>query len=31
MPGCGIADFNMRENFQMAANGGLMGLYNRGM
>jgi hypothetical protein len=31
MPGGGIADVNMRENVQMAANGGLMGLYNRGM
>ena len=30
MPGGGIADVNMRENVQMAANGGLMGLYNRG-
>ena len=31
MPGGGIADVDMRENVQMAANGGLMGLYNRGM
>ena len=31
IPGGGIADVNMRENVQMAANGGLMGLYNRGM
>ena len=31
MPGGGIADVNMREQVQMAANGGLMGLYNRGM
>jgi hypothetical protein len=31
MPGGGIADVNMRENVQTAANGGLMGLYNRGM
>ena len=31
MPGGGIADVNMRENVQMTANGGLMGLYNRGM
>jgi hypothetical protein len=30
MPGGGIADVNMREQVQMAANGGLMGLYNRG-
>ena len=30
IPGGGIADVNMRENVQMAANGGLMGLYNRG-
>ena len=31
MPGGGIADVDMREQVQMAANGGLMGLYNRGM
>jgi hypothetical protein len=31
MPGGGIADVNMNERVQMAANGGLMGLYNRGM
>jgi hypothetical protein len=31
MPGGGIADVDMREKVQMAANGGLMGLYNRGM
>jgi len=31
MPGGGIADVNMREKVAMAANGGLMGLYNRGM
>ena len=31
MPGGGIADVDMRERVQMAANGGLMGLYNRGM
>jgi hypothetical protein len=31
MPGGGIADVNMQERVQMAANGGLMGLYNRGM
>ena len=31
MPGGGIADVNMNEQVQMAANGGLMGLYNRGM
>ena len=31
MPGGGIADVDMRENVQMRANGGLMGLYNRGM
>ena len=31
MPGGGIADVNMREQVQMRANGGLMGLYNRGM
>jgi hypothetical protein len=30
MPGGGIADVNMQERVQMAANGGLMGLYNRG-
>ena len=30
MPGGGIADVNMNERVQMAANGGLMGLYNRG-
>ena len=30
MPGGGIADVDMREQVQMAANGGLMGLYNRG-
>ena len=30
MPGGGIADVNMNEQVQMAANGGLMGLYNRG-
>ena len=31
MPGGGIADVNMQEKVQMRANGGLMGLYNRGM
>ena len=31
MPGGVIADVDMREQVQMAANGGLMGLYNRGM
>ena len=31
MPGGGIADVNMQEQVQMRANGGLMGLYNRGM
>jgi len=31
MPGGGIADVNMNERVQMRANGGLMGLYNRGM
>ena len=31
MPGGGIADVNINEQVQMAANGGLMGLYNRGM
>jgi len=31
MPGGGIADVDMRERVQMAANGGLMSLYNRGM
>jgi len=31
MPGGGIADVNMQERVQMKANGGLMGLYNRGM
>ena len=31
MPGGGIADVDMREKVAMAANGGLMGLYNRGM
>jgi hypothetical protein len=31
MPGGGIADVDIRENVQMRANGGLMGLYNRGM
>ena len=31
MPGGGIADVDMREQVQTAANGGLMGLYNRGM
>ena len=30
IPGGGIADVNMNEQVQMAANGGLMGLYNRG-
>ena len=30
MPGGGIADVNMNEQVQMRANGGLMGLYNRG-
>ena len=30
MPGGGIADVDMREQVQMRANGGLMGLYNRG-
>jgi len=31
MHGGGIADVDMREKVAMAANGGLMGLYNRGM
>jgi len=31
MPGGGIADVDIREKVAMAANGGLMGLYNRGM
>ena len=31
MPGGRIADVDMREKVAMAANGGLMGLYNRGM
>ena len=31
MPGGGIADVDMNERVQMRANGGLMGLYNRGM
>jgi len=31
MPGGGIADVDINERVQMAANGGLMGLYNRGM
>ena len=31
MPGGGIADVDMREKVAMAANGGLMGLYNGGM
>jgi len=31
MPSGGIADVDMREQVQMRANGGLMGLYNRGM
>ena len=31
MRGGGIADVDMREQVQMRANGGLMGLYNRGM
>ena len=31
MPGGGLADVNMQERVQMRANGGLMGLYNRGM
>ena len=31
MPGGGIADVDMREQVQMRANGGLMGLYNRGI
>ena len=31
MPGGGIADVDMNEQVQMRANGGLMGLYNRGM
>ena len=31
MPGGGIADVDMREKVAMAANRGLMGLYNRGM
>ena len=30
MPGGGIADVDMNEQVQMRANGGLMGLYNRG-
>jgi len=30
MPGGGIADVDVREQVQMRANGGLMGLYNRG-
>ena len=31
MPGGGIADVDVREKVAMAANGGLMGLYNKGM
>ena len=31
MPGGGIADVDVREKVAMAANGGLMGLYSRGM
>ncbi len=31
MPSGGIADVDVREKVAMAANGGLMGLYNRGM
>ena len=31
MPGGGIADVDVREKVAMAANGCLMGLYNRGM
>jgi len=31
MPGGGIADVDVREKVAMAANGGLLGLYNRGM
>ena len=31
IPGGGIADVDVREKVAMAANGGLMGLYNRGM
>jgi len=31
MPGGGIADVDMNEQVEMRANGGLMGLYNRGM
>ena len=31
MPGGGIADVDVREKVAMAANGGLMGLSNRGM
>ena len=31
MPGGGIADVDVREKVAMAANGGLMSLYNRGM
>jgi len=31
MPGGGIADVDVRKKVAMAANGGLMGLYNRGM
>ena len=31
MPRGGIADVDVREKVAMAANGGLMGLYNRGM
>jgi len=30
MPGGGIADVDMNEQVEMRANGGLMGLYNRG-
>ena len=30
MPGGGIADVDVNEQVQMRANGGLMGLYNRG-
>ena len=30
MPGGGIADVDINEQVQMRANGGLMGLYNRG-
>ena len=31
MPGGGIADVDVREKVAMAANGGLMGLHNKGM